>query len=726
MPLEIGQIIHNNRYRIDSLLGKGGMGAVYKAWDTSLGLPVAIKENMDASPEAQKQFSREAGLLARLSHPNLPRVTDYFFIENQGQYLVMDYVEGEDLAAMIARLGRLPEPQVLAWISQVCEALGYLHSQPQPIIHRDIKPANIRINPQGKAMLVDFGIAKIYDPHLATTIGAKAVTPGYSPPEQYGGGHTDMRSDIYSLGATLYTLLTGQVPPESVSRMVTQQPLPAPHTMNPAISPQVEQIILKSVEIATERRFQSVEELRTALSRPTGPQTPRLAPTEVAPAPPRTAARPPVQPTWQAPPASTPRAQPRQSSLPGWLVILGALLLGGVVLVIGGLVGYKWLSDQGSLGKVEPTITAPTLATDTPTAAVAVIEQPGDTPTLVLPAPARDTPTLVLPLGDTPTPAPFLPTYTPTPVLGIPIRYRPVAQLKNQEGFLFRGVAEKDGFVYGLVREGVIYIYDLNRLALDWSSGEMVMVDTPVRYINTVRSNGLLRNGEYLYAYGDSGIEVYGLADPANPVLLATKAGYGAFNLALSEDGVMLAAPGPGGVALYAVKDPAALEGLAFIKTNWPGTVHAYGAAFSGSILYVSGFVLSEDQSWLDTIDISNPTAPTTINSQPTSQSIYQLFRLGGELVGCSSELVMLYSLANPIPSFSVDAKASARNCLMARGLLVTNGQVWQAGGGYLVEMEGFETYGSGPGDGFPYRSAYTYERVFLAQSEQILVLAAE
>jgi serine/threonine protein kinase len=136
MSLTVGQVL-NNRYRIEALLGQGGMGAVYRALDFNLNLTVAVKENLDASPEAQKQFGREAGILARLSHPNLPRVTDHFFIPGQGQYLVMDFVEGEDLQTMLKRLGVLPEPQVLNWVLQICDALAYLHSQPSPIIHRD-------------------------------------------------------------------------------------------------------------------------------------------------------------------------------------------------------------------------------------------------------------------------------------------------------------------------------------------------------------------------------------------------------------------------------------------------------------------------------------------------------------------------------------------------------------------------------------------------------------
>ncbi len=264
MPLNIGDRIYHDRYRIDGLLGQGGMGAVYKGWDFNLEMVVAIKENLDLTPEAQKQFNREASMLARLAHPNLPRVTDYFTLPDQGQYLVMDYIEGEDLKSMLDRLGQLPEDQVLAWIGQITDALDYLHNQDPPIIHRDIKPGNIRIRPNGRAALVDFGIAKFYDPQKATVAGAKAVTPGYSPPEQYGGGLTDRRSDVYALGATLYHLLTGKEPPESVHRMVKIAEMPPPRQINEGISPQVELAIIKSTEVSTERRYQTIDELRSA------------------------------------------------------------------------------------------------------------------------------------------------------------------------------------------------------------------------------------------------------------------------------------------------------------------------------------------------------------------------------------------------------------------------------------------------------------------------------
>ncbi|MBN1149345.1 MAG: SUMF1/EgtB/PvdO family nonheme iron enzyme [Anaerolineales bacterium] len=296
MPLAQGQVL-NNRYRVVNLLGQGGFGAVYRAWDITFEIPCAIKENTEITEAAQRQFLREARMLRTLRHPNLPMVSDYFVVAGQGQYLVMDYVEGQDLDEML-RGGPLPEARVLPWIMQVCDALSYLHAQNPPIIHRDVKPGNIKITPQGKAVLVDFGIAKVYDPAMATTIGARAVTPGFSPVEQYGKGKTDPRSDIYSLGATLYTLLTGVTLPDSVDIMSGAEPAPLPaQRANPAVSPHVSAAIDKAIQVDHRARWASAEEFKRALSmqpaaaaretRPVDPQgaaassPARVAPTKV-------------------------------------------------------------------------------------------------------------------------------------------------------------------------------------------------------------------------------------------------------------------------------------------------------------------------------------------------------------------------------------------------------------------------------------------------------------
>lgn len=269
MPLQTGQVL-NQRYRIVKLLGQGGFGAVYRAWDSNLNKPCAVKENLDTSPEAQRQFTREATVLANLSHPNLPRVTDHFILPGQGQYLVMDFVEGDDLASILRQRGPVPSEQAVAWVSQVADALAYLHSRQPPVVHRDIKPANIRITPEGQAMLVDFGLVKVYSPQLRTTMGARAVTPGYAPPEQYGQGNTDARSDIYALGATLYNILTGHEPVESVQRMSGAQLKPM-QQINPRINPAISQAVERSMRLEPTQRYQTVSEFKAALTASTPP-----------------------------------------------------------------------------------------------------------------------------------------------------------------------------------------------------------------------------------------------------------------------------------------------------------------------------------------------------------------------------------------------------------------------------------------------------------------------
>ena len=263
--IPIGTLLHD-RYRIAKLLGAGGFGAVYRAWDIRLNIPCAVKENFDSSPAARSQFATEAAILSKLRHPNLPRVTDYFSLPGQGQYLVMDFVEGDDLQEMLDRAnGPMPEKQVLQWFDQVFDALQYLHSQTPAVIHRDIKPANIKVTPQGQAILVDFGISKVFTPGLKTTQGARAVTPGFSPQEQYGKGQTDARSDVYAAGATLYNLLSACQPVDSIERTLGNS-LPALRSINPLISPQVQSVILKAMELEPAHRFQNIAEFKEALS----------------------------------------------------------------------------------------------------------------------------------------------------------------------------------------------------------------------------------------------------------------------------------------------------------------------------------------------------------------------------------------------------------------------------------------------------------------------------
>ncbi|MBI5877338.1 MAG: SUMF1/EgtB/PvdO family nonheme iron enzyme [Chloroflexi bacterium] len=252
------------RYQIVRELGNGGMGRVYLARDTRLGdRLVAVKENTTSSADAIAQFETEAVLLAMLNHPNLPRVSDHF-VETHSQYLVMDYIEGEDLDATVKRAGALTETAALPWMMQVLGAVEYLHGQRPPIIHRDIKPGNIKVTPGGKAVLVDFGIAKLQIEGTATMVGARGITPGYTPPEQYDQ-HTDERSDVYALGATFYTLLTGQIPPASTLRTSGRASLAPPRQLRPALSSRVGAVIMRALELDARQRWQSARDMRLAL-----------------------------------------------------------------------------------------------------------------------------------------------------------------------------------------------------------------------------------------------------------------------------------------------------------------------------------------------------------------------------------------------------------------------------------------------------------------------------
>ncbi len=264
MLLERGALL-NNRYRIVEILGQGGMGSVYRAVDENLGVDVAVKDNLFTTDDYARQFRREAVILANLRHPNLPRVTDHFVIDGQGQYLVMDYIDGEDLRQRMDRLGLLSEDDVITIGAAICEALTYLSTRNPAIVHRDIKPGNVKITPQGQIYLVDFGLAKILMSGQATTTGARAMTPGYSPPEQYGTARTDHRSDVFSLGATLYAALTGSIPEDALARAMGQADLTPIREHNPKVSRRLAAAIEKALEVQPDDRFQTAEEFKQAL-----------------------------------------------------------------------------------------------------------------------------------------------------------------------------------------------------------------------------------------------------------------------------------------------------------------------------------------------------------------------------------------------------------------------------------------------------------------------------
>ncbi|MFN2145265.1 MAG: serine/threonine-protein kinase, partial [Anaerolineales bacterium] len=264
MTLERDSLL-NERYRILEILGQGGMGAVYHAKDDNLDVHVAVKENLFTSDEYSRQFRREANILATMRHPNLPRVIDHFEIEGQGQYMVMDFIEGEDLRQRMDRVGSLMDEEVIIIGAAICDALEYLHTRNPIILHRDIKPGNIKINPTGEVYLVDFGLAKIVDGSQVTTTGARAMTPGYSSPEQYGTARTDERSDIYSLGATLYAALTNTIPEDGLARAMEQADLTPIRKRNPKVSRRVATAVEKALAIHPEDRFQKAAEFKNAL-----------------------------------------------------------------------------------------------------------------------------------------------------------------------------------------------------------------------------------------------------------------------------------------------------------------------------------------------------------------------------------------------------------------------------------------------------------------------------
>lgn len=375
-PLLTGQLpasaMLDNRYAVDALVGRGGMGAVYRAVDTRLtGRVCAIKEMsvLTLPPQERESaihsFRQEAQLLATLQHPNLPKVHDFFQDGTSGRhYLVMDFVQGDTLEDLLQRQGRpFPEQQVRAWGWQLCDVLTYLHSRHPPIIFRDLKPQNIMLEQNGQLKLIDFGIARFFQP--AKTQDTQAFgTIGYSPPEQHGRGQTDARSDVYSLGATLWRLLTAQDPGDNPYQ------LPGVRRYNSSVSAELESVVQRAMQLQPDARYPTALEFGNALQGRAAAPTPK-GDAKTSPSPQRPVA------VW---------------------VALVALLL-----VVGGGAGLFWFNEQNTPAP------APTMRPSrTPDTLVAVaVEEEGETAVI----PATFTPTAALP-DDPPEPTP---TETPSP-----------------------------------------------------------------------------------------------------------------------------------------------------------------------------------------------------------------------------------------------------------------------------------------------------------------------
>ncbi|HEV2583460.1 MAG TPA: protein kinase [Ktedonobacteraceae bacterium] len=285
MSLMPGALV-GGHYVVGALINRGGFGAVYRGIDTSEGnRPCAIKETYDVTPAARRQALMEAAVLFTIDSDHLPKVYDAF--EDNGRfYLVMQLIEGQNLLEMMRQRGApCSEQETLRWLLPIAEVLHELHSRRPAVMHRDIKPGNIIVTPTQTAVLVDFGLTKLYDPNVDTQTNVRAVSEGFSPIEQYRG-KTSPQSDIYSLAATMYYLLTGYVAPAAMQRNVRETLIP-PRQLNPRISPHVEQALLAALAQNATNRYDSMRDFIAALQPFQSPQQQlRLAQPSSAPSQP--------------------------------------------------------------------------------------------------------------------------------------------------------------------------------------------------------------------------------------------------------------------------------------------------------------------------------------------------------------------------------------------------------------------------------------------------------
>ncbi len=369
--LENGTIL-KSRYKILDQLGAGGMGEVYLADDQTLENKVALKANHNLNANATAQFIREARLLASLKQPNLPRVIDYF-TENDSQFLVMDYIPGENFRTLVENKTVFNLPQILSWADQLGSAITYLHTQNPPIYHRDIKPANIKLTPAGEVVLVDFGIAKTGDPSAETQSGAWAFTPGFAPPEQVSGRRTGPQSDQFSLASTLYYLLAGKAPADSTRRLMGEEELVSLKSFMPDTPEHVSAAIEKALSIKPDDRFTTVADFVAALRSPAPIPDPASAQKTVMgtrPQPPAIHTAAPSTPS--IPPPAIPfsaEAPEKKKKSPVWFILAALILLG---VLVGGFFALKSLGILGGSIPAQSSLPAP--------AVMVVVEEPTRTP----------------------------------------------------------------------------------------------------------------------------------------------------------------------------------------------------------------------------------------------------------------------------------------------------------------------------------------------------------
>ncbi|MBP6787630.1 MAG: SUMF1/EgtB/PvdO family nonheme iron enzyme [Candidatus Promineofilum sp.] len=378
MPLLPAELLHK-RYRIVSLLAAGPYGATYRAYDQTDRRDVAIKEYLDPSVDVQRLFRAEARRLAALSHPQLPATLDHFALDN-GQYLVSAYIDGVNLGSLLAQYGPLPSDLIVPWLQAACRPLVYLHEQKQ--LHLNVKPANIRLTPGGDIFLVDSGLPGL---------GVRPHAAGFGAPEQQAQSATDATADIYSLGATLYALLTGKTPPNALSRETGLSDLVPAREVNPDVEPYLSIVAGRAMSLRADTRYESVEAFARALERPAGRPAPVVSPLRRAG--PETPA---------AAPVAAPRRPTRARRRMERRTLLG-LLAGGLFLLA--FTAFLVITNL----REPPPVTGPAATETLQSAVAAALTEFAPTPS---PSPEPTTP-------PTATPQPFL-TQTGSRMIYVP------------------------------------------------------------------------------------------------------------------------------------------------------------------------------------------------------------------------------------------------------------------------------------------------------------------